>query len=64
MLDREHWEHKVYLHLMQMIPGLKEHLINGTDEYILHIAELLRSFRPYQYIFDYCSILPDPERFI
>lgn len=54
MLDREHREHKVYLRLMQMIPGLEERLINGTDEYILHIAELVRSFRPYRYLFDYC----------
>ena len=54
MLDREHREHKVYLRLMQMIPGLKERLINGTGEYILHITELVRSFRPYRYLFDYC----------
>ena len=54
MLDREHREHKVYLCLLQMIPGLEERLINGTDESILHIAELVRSFRPYQYLFDYC----------
>ena len=33
MLDRECREHKVYLRLMQMIPGLEEHLING--EYVL-----------------------------
>ena len=41
MLDGKHQEHQVYLHLMQMVPGLKECLMNGPDENVFYITELV-----------------------
>ncbi|EDR13217.1 uncharacterized protein LACBIDRAFT_308823 [Laccaria bicolor S238N-H82] len=38
----ERREHKVYLTLLQSVPGLEERLLTGTDEELLIIAELLR----------------------
>lgn len=32
---------------MQMIPGLEERLMNGSDENVLHIAELVSPFKFY-----------------
>ena len=31
----------MYLCPMQMIPGLEEHLMNGSDENVLQVAELV-----------------------
>ena len=41
MLDGKHQEHQVYLHVMQMVPGLKECLMNGPDENVFYITELV-----------------------
>ena len=41
MLYRERQEHRVYLCLMRIIPGLEERLMNGSDENVMHIAELV-----------------------
>jgi len=37
---RQKYKHGVYKQLMNMIPGLKEHLLNGSEEEILHVADL------------------------
>ena len=44
MLARERREHKVYLTLLQSVPGLEERLLTGSDEELLIIAELVRHF--------------------
>ena len=42
---RERREHMVFQTLLQMIPGIEERLLEGSDENTLHIAELVRPFR-------------------
>ncbi|KAF8240435.1 hypothetical protein L208DRAFT_1539586 [Tricholoma matsutake] len=36
---REYW---VYRLLLQMVPGLEEHLLSGSEEEILHVADLVQ----------------------
>ena len=38
---RERREHKVFQQLLQMIPGLEECLMEGSDDDIVHVAELV-----------------------
>jgi len=38
----EEQEHRVFQQLLQMIPGLEERLMEGSDENVLHIAELIQ----------------------
>jgi hypothetical protein len=38
---RERREHRVYKQLLQSIPGLEERLMNGSDEDVLHVSELV-----------------------
>lgn len=38
---RERREHCVFTHLLQMIPELEERLMSGSDEEVLHVAELV-----------------------
>ena len=38
---REHHEHDVFLLLLQSVPGLEEHLLNGSKEDFTHIGELI-----------------------
>jgi hypothetical protein len=38
---RERREHKVFQQLLLMIPGIEERLMEGSDEDIVHIAELV-----------------------
>jgi len=38
---REHREHRIFRTLLQMVPGLEERLIEGTNEDLLHIADLV-----------------------
>lgn len=40
-LTRERREHLVFSHLLEMVPGLEERLLEGTDEGVVHIAELV-----------------------
>lgn len=61
MTYRERREHKVYIRLMQMVPGLEERLMNGSDEDVLHVAELVGQFRPLSessidFVVDHCQI--------
>ena len=44
MLIRERRENKVYLTLLQSVPGLEEQLLTGSDEELVIIAELVRRF--------------------
>ena len=44
MLARERQEHKVYLTLLQSIPGLEKRLLTGSNEELLIIAELVCHF--------------------
>jgi len=39
---REWREHRVFDQLLRMVPGLEERLQIGSDENVLHIAELLQ----------------------
>lgn len=41
ILTREQREHRVFQLLLQMIPGLEERLVEGSEENVLHIAELV-----------------------
>jgi hypothetical protein len=42
-LDRERREHRVFTRLLEMIPGLEERLLDGSEEGVVHIAELVCS---------------------
>lgn len=38
---RERREHRVFQVLLQMIPGLEERLVEGSEENVIHVAELV-----------------------
>jgi len=44
MTEEERGEHRVFKLLIQMISGLENRLIEGSDEDVAHIAELVRVF--------------------
>ena len=46
MALRQRREYGVYKQLMKMIPGLEERLLQGSEEEILHIADMVRPFLP------------------
>jgi hypothetical protein len=39
---RERREHRIFQALLQMIPGLEERLMEGSNEDVIHVAELVR----------------------
>lgn len=39
--NRERREHRVFQRLLEMVPGLEERLVEGSDENVVHIAELV-----------------------
>lgn len=41
MGTRERREHRVFRQLLQMIPGLEQRLVSGSNEDIIHIGELV-----------------------
>ena len=41
MIFRERREHRVYRLLLEMVPGLEERLLNGSEEDLIHIADLV-----------------------
>jgi hypothetical protein len=43
---RERREHRVFERLLQTIPGLEARLMDGSDEEIMHVAELVSNFHP------------------
>jgi hypothetical protein len=40
-LVRERREHRVFTHLLEMVPGLEERLLEGSEEGVVHVAELV-----------------------
>ena len=38
---RERREHRIFQVLLQMVPGLEARLLEGSDEDILHVADLV-----------------------
>jgi hypothetical protein len=42
-LHRERIEHRVFKQLLQMIPGLEERVLGGSEEEVIHIADLVGS---------------------
>jgi hypothetical protein len=42
---RERREHRIFKQLLMMIPGLEERLLDGSDETIMHIGELVSRIR-------------------
>jgi hypothetical protein len=47
--NRQRREHRVFEALLQMVPGLEERLLSGSEENIVNIAEmvgLLKKFTP------------------
>jgi hypothetical protein len=42
MFTRQRREHRVFTLLLQMVPGLEERLVEGSEENVLHVAELVR----------------------
>jgi hypothetical protein len=41
MNARELREHRVFSRLLQMIPGLEDRLMEGSNENVIHVAELV-----------------------
>lgn len=39
---RERREHRVFETLLQSVPGLEERLMEGSDEQVSHVADLVR----------------------
>jgi hypothetical protein len=50
-LTREHREHGVFDHLLHMIPGLRERLMDASTEEIVHIGELVSRILYYQLVY-------------
>jgi hypothetical protein len=50
-LTREHREHRVFDHLLHMIPGLRERLMEASTEEIVHIGELVSRTLYYQLVY-------------
>lgn len=38
---RERREHRIFKHLLRMVPGLEDRVMEGSDEDFVHIAELV-----------------------
>jgi hypothetical protein len=49
---RERREHRVFMQLLRMVPGLDNRLMNGSEEEAVHVADLVRLM-----IFPYIHIL-------
>ena len=46
-LARELQEHHVFMLLLEMVPGLEEHLLEESDEGIIHVTELVHCALPF-----------------
>jgi hypothetical protein len=46
--SRERREHRIYQHLLRMVPGLEERLMEGSNEDIVHVSELVCSSFDFQ----------------
>jgi hypothetical protein len=58
---RERREHQVFKQLLQMIPGLEDRIMEGTNEYIKHTGELVLLYLS-PVPFSVADIYSDPER--
>jgi hypothetical protein len=47
MITRERREHQVFTKLLQMIPGLEERIMGGSEEEVVFIADLVRTLTVY-----------------
>lgn len=47
MRCRQRREHTVFGILLQMVPGFEDRLMQGTDEDVVLIADLVRTMEPY-----------------
>jgi hypothetical protein len=59
---RQRREHRVFRALIQMIPGLQRRLIDGDDEHVEDIADLVRD--NFDRIHDHPKSFADSERVI
>jgi hypothetical protein len=50
LILRERREHRIFQLLLQMIPGLEDRLLNGSEENVTHIAELVCFILPTIYL--------------
>jgi hypothetical protein len=39
--NRQRREHRVFDALLQMVPGLEDRLLNGAEEDVMHVAEMV-----------------------
>ena len=64
MFTRQRREHRVFMLLLQMVPGLEERLVEGSEENVLHVAELVRFSTNNIYMDNLATRLihTDPER--
>lgn len=62
LFTRQRRENRIFTLLLQMVPGLEERLVGGSEENVLHVAELVRfSISKIYGQFDN-TIHADPER--
>jgi hypothetical protein len=62
LFTRQRRENRIFTLLLQMVPGLEERLVEGSEENVLHVAELVRfSISKIYGQFDN-TIHADPER--
>jgi len=47
MFQRERREHRIYQELLKAIPGLEERIVNGSEDELTVIAELVSVFTLY-----------------
>jgi hypothetical protein len=59
---REQREHRIFNLLLQMIPGLEERLVDGSDEDVLHVGDLVSPISDSHKVLESESAA-DPERF-
>jgi hypothetical protein len=47
--NRERREHHIFQRLLEMIPGLEDRLVEGSNEGVVHIAELVSALHCVQF---------------
>jgi hypothetical protein len=61
-INRERREHRVFRLLLQMVPGMEDRLMEGSEEDTLHIAELVCNYGVSSHMhFSTLAMLTDPE---
>ena len=46
MWTRERREHRIFRQLINMVAGLEEHIMEGSEEDVSYIAELVHGLHP------------------